>query len=226
MGWTDYLKKGLNALEWPVKIAAMIPGPHTPFVVPAAMAYGVEDAFRGVQRGSAFDALRGMGSAYGFSKVGVDSPVTGPSSVGDIDMDFLSDAGYSPQEVGSIAGETINTVGNKQTTSGWLEDTIMQNLRRPPYQSNPLIGMDYYQRQAPPQLMPFSDDNRSRPPFFLQPNVRGFAQGGMAGIPRLPDDYTGYVNGPHLVSLGEEETEVVLPLWKLMSQYNGALRRG
>ena len=57
-------------------------------------------------------------------------------------------------------------------------------------------------------------------PWFLRPTV-AMADGGVAGIPRLPDDYEGYVDGPHLKSIGGNGPEVVVPLWKLMNQTRG-----
>lgn len=65
---------------------------------------------------------------------------------------------------------------------------------------------------------------RQQAPFFLRPTITAFKDGGISGvpdIPRLPDGYEGYVDGPHLKSLGGNGPEVVVPLWKLMNQTRG-----
>tara|TARA_Y100000310_G_scaffold99817_1_gene97688 strand:- start:777 stop:1355 length:579 start_codon:yes stop_codon:yes gene_type:complete len=82
------------------------------------------------------------------------------------------------------------------------------------------IGLSALMQMGQGQQRRRRQAGRPQVPWFLKPTVRA-ANGAVAGIPRLPDDYQGYVNGPHLTSLGEDGPEVVVPLWKLMRQTRG-----
>ena len=181
-------------------ILSYVPGPHQP------AAKGLSMLYAGVDTGKAIkdkDPLRAMMSGTALYYAGK-NPTKG---------------GWSPEGYGKEDILPGLLKGAKAAAKPAALMALSSMSQRPQYSptstgSNfflrPTIGQQQGGRQNPFRAI--------RNPYTAKQRLPQFASGGMAGIPRLPDNFEGYVDKPHIVSLGERGTEVVVPLWKLMQQ--------
>ena len=209
--------KGVDKFDDAIKlkeiaqITQFIPGPHQPFASALAMTYAGTDAVKAGAEGNPLGFLMAGAQMYGSSKIntgGLPSGHLGPTqSFGD--------------RVGRNIGDYTNQFGGRNALQNLMtgsQDPRMRRRSRPqqarPLQNNfslsPTIGQQQGGRQNPMEII--------KNPYTANQRLPQFAGGGIAGIPRLPDNFEGYVDRPHIVSLGERGTEVVVPLWKLMQQ--------
>ena len=114
----------------------------------------------------------------------------------------------------------------QQQRQGPLVQAPMQRYR-PRMAQGGIANADYYSPgsaivgEAGPEFLTSLNgpqDERAAAGILGLPPMRG---GGM--IPHLPPDYQGWVNGPHIATLGENGTEAVLPLDKLRTAAGGAI---
>ena len=114
----------------------------------------------------------------------------------------------------------------QQQQQGPLVQASMQRYR-PQMAQGGIANADYYSPgsaivgEAGPEFLTSLNgpqDERAAAGILGLPPMRG---GGM--IPHLPPDYSGWVNGPHIATLGENGTEAVLPLDKLRTAAGGAI---
>ena len=114
----------------------------------------------------------------------------------------------------------------QQQRQGPLVQAPMQRYR-PRMAQGGIANADYYSPgsaivgEAGPEFLTSLNgprDERAAAGVLGLPPMRG---GGM--IPHLPPDYSGWVNGPHIATLGENGTEAVLPLDKLRTAAGGAM---
>ena len=179
------------------QISQFIPGPHQPFAKGLSMLYGGSDVFKATKEGNPLGVLLAGAQMYGSNKLG--------------NRGGFSLEGYGKENI----LPTLRT--GAKAFAGPVASRYLSSQNQKPrpqpmpnFSLSPTVGQQQGGRQNPMEII--------KNPYTTNQRLPQFASGGMAGIPRLPDNFEGYIDKPHIVSLGERGTEVVVPLWKLMQQ--------